>query len=159
MVYKSETGAVSSERKPGYDMLTLTLLRRAAQRMDLGQANGYAKHNWRKGITDKNYILERLNHAVEHLYKAIHEIDFDAPADDDNLAAVVVNCMMAMEYNPNYNQAESPSPRMVNKDNMSEIAQTQIIEAIPHLNVKDAQVMLDYFGRCVSDMLHAKPPR
>lgn len=91
-----ESGALSSGHKPPYECLTEALLRRAAMRMQLGMH--YGKHNWKKGIRDKAFILDRLNHAVEHLMNALHQIDYEEKMLDDDLAAVVVNCMFAMEY-------------------------------------------------------------
>lgn len=91
-----ESGASSSGHKPPYECLTLTLLTRAAKRMELGMH--YGKHNWKKGIRDKQFILDRLNHALEHLVKAAANIDNNWDSSDDDLAAVVVNCMFAMEY-------------------------------------------------------------
>lgn len=90
------SGAASSGDVPPYECLTATFLRRSALRMKLGLH--YGKHNWKKGIGDKEFILDRLNHAMEHLIKAMHEIDVGIKMKDDDLAAVVVNCMFAMEY-------------------------------------------------------------
>lgn len=90
------SGAKSSDNKPPYECLTIEMLSRAAKRMELGMH--YGKHNWKKGCQDKAFILDRLNHAFEHLIKAQAQIDNDAPITDDDLAAVIVNCMFAMEY-------------------------------------------------------------
>ena len=91
-----ESGAFTSGDVPPYECLTLNFLRRCAFRMKLGMH--YGKHNWKKGADDKQFILDRLNHAMEHLVKAMNQIDNDKPIDDDDLAAVSVNCMFAMEY-------------------------------------------------------------
>lgn len=91
-----ESGASSSGSYPPYECLTLTFLRRCALRMQLGLH--YGKHNWKKGAEDKKFILERLSHAVEHLHKAMEQIDNDRTPIDDDLSAVAVNCMFAMEY-------------------------------------------------------------
>lgn len=98
-----ESGASSSGNVPPYECLTPTFLRRAAERMRLGMH--YGKHNWKKGILDTQFILDRLNHALEHLTKAQREIDNGIPMSDDDLAAVVVNCMFAMEYQELLNSA------------------------------------------------------
>jgi len=90
------SGAATSGNLPPYECLTPLFLRRSAERMRLGLR--YGKHNWKKGIEDKEFILNRLNHAFEHLILAMEAIDSDTPVSDDNLAAVVVNCMFAMEY-------------------------------------------------------------
>jgi len=94
------SGASSSGRMPPYECLTLTFLRRCAFRMQLGLH--YGKHNWKKGAEDKKFILERLAHAVEHLHKAMEQIDTDGKMVDDDLSAVAVNCMFAMEYQERY---------------------------------------------------------
>jgi len=95
-IHHFTSGASSSGHKPPYECLTITLLKRAALRMQKGLH--YGKHNWKKGIKDKAFVLDRLNHAIEHLVKAAHEIDNDIQMTDDDLSAVVVNCMFAMEY-------------------------------------------------------------
>lgn len=95
-IQQFQSGAKSSGNKPPYECLTIDLIRRAALRMQLGMH--YGKHNWKKGSEDKGFIVDRLNHAIEHLIKAQSEIENDIPMTDDDLAAVVVNCMMAMEY-------------------------------------------------------------
>lgn len=100
-IIEFSSGAKTSGNLPPYECLTLTFLRRAALRMQLGLH--YGKHNWKKGSKDKEYILERLRHAQEHLVKAMEQIDLSTPMQDDDLAAVVVNCMFAMEYQLNYN--------------------------------------------------------
>jgi hypothetical protein len=105
-----ESGATSSGNIPPYECLTETFLRRAAERMRYGMH--YGKHNWRKGIQDKQFILDRLNHAFEHLVKAQREIDTDILMGDDDLAAVVVNCMFAMEYQHHQpKQSENPKSK------------------------------------------------
>lgn len=97
--YVSKSGATSSGQKPRYDLIPLTLLRRIADRFGYG-ARRHAPYNWRRAIEarDKDYILERLNHAMEHLKKAMDTIQFDEIPNDDDLGAVCVNCAFAMEY-------------------------------------------------------------
>lgn len=90
------SGATSSGNVPPYECLTRSFQLRCAERMRLGMH--YGKHNWKKGAQDKNFILDRLNHAFEHLLKAMEAIDQDKIPGDDDLAAVCVNCMFAMEY-------------------------------------------------------------
>jgi len=98
-IHHFTSGASSSGHKPPYECLTIIFLKRAALRMQKGLH--YGKHNWKKGAKDKQFILDRLNHAIEHLVKAANEIDNDIVYNDDDLAAVVVNCMFAMEYQEN----------------------------------------------------------
>lgn len=91
-----KSGATSSGNKPPYECLTLTFLRRCAMRMKLGMH--YGKHNWMLGVQDKEFVLDRLNHAQEHLSKLQKQIDFGFVMNDDDAAAICVNIMMAMEY-------------------------------------------------------------
>ena len=95
---KFKSGAKSSGNKPSYHLIPLTMFRRTALRFDLGIAHGYEANNWRKGLTDKDFILDRLNHALEHLKLAMKAIENDEIETDDNLGAVTCNVSMAMEY-------------------------------------------------------------
>lgn len=92
-----QSRAASSGNVPGYDMLPEVFLDRTAKRFDLG-AKKYSKFNYRKGLHDKAFVIDRLNHAFQHLKKAIDLIENDKPFDDDNLGAVACNIAMAMEY-------------------------------------------------------------
>lgn len=106
-----ESGAGSSGHKPPYECLTPRMIRRSALRMQLGLH--YGKHNWKKGSKEKAFILDRLNHAVEHLLNAMGEIDSDQLMTDDDLAAVIVNCMMAMEYQAHlYSEKQIVNPNI-----------------------------------------------
>lgn len=91
------SGAKSSEQLPNYDLLPISFLTRTAKRFTVG-AQKYGKFNYRQGLKDKAFILDRLNHAFLHLKKAIDAIENGEPTEDDNLAAVAVNTAMAMEY-------------------------------------------------------------
>lgn len=90
-----ESGAKTSGNLPPYECLTEDFINRCAERMRLGIH--YGKHNWEKGADNKDYVLERLRHAMAHLMKAMKEIDRDQTMNDDDLAAVAVNCMFAMK--------------------------------------------------------------
>lgn len=92
-----KSGAKSSETLPNYNQIPLSFLTRVAQRFSLG-ASKYGKFNYRKGLNDKDFILDRLNHAFLHLKLAIDAIEHDESTADDNLSAVGVNIAMAMEY-------------------------------------------------------------
>lgn len=95
-IFHFKSGASTSGNVPPYECLTRRFLERCAKRMELGLH--YGKHNWKRGSTDKEFILDRLNHAFVHLTKAMEAIDQDRVTEDDDLAAVAVNCMFAMEY-------------------------------------------------------------
>lgn len=91
------SGATSSGKLPPYDLLSELLLTRTARRFELGAVK-HGKFNYRKGLKDKDFMLDRLNHAFLHLKRAMDLIEQGLPYDDDNLAAVVVNAAMVMEY-------------------------------------------------------------
>lgn len=81
------SGAKSSERQPRYDLIPATALRRVVRRFELG-AEKHGEGNWRKGIGDPAWLLDRVNHAITHLYKVAEEIKAGYRDKDDNAAAV-----------------------------------------------------------------------
>lgn len=91
------SGATSSKHLPMYDLIPLEFLRRTAERFTLG-AEKHGKFNYRKGLKDKEFILDRLNHAFLHLKLAIDMIENGEVYQDDDLGGVAVNVAMAMEY-------------------------------------------------------------
>lgn len=93
--FKSE--ALSSGNHPAYHLVPLSLLVRTARRFELG-AKKYSPNNWKKGLKDKEFILDRLNHALEHLILSMIAIENGEMELDDNLGAVTCNVSMAMEY-------------------------------------------------------------
>jgi hypothetical protein len=92
-----KSGATSSERVLPYDLIPTLFLNRLAERFKLG-AKKHGRFNYRKGLQDKEFIQDRLNHAFQHLKKAMDEIEIGETYGDDDLAAVAVNIAMAMEY-------------------------------------------------------------
>ena len=92
------SGATSSGDYPPFHYLPLSLLRRTARQMELG-AKRHSPYNYEKGLNDKDYILERLSHAFQHLHKAMDCIARGGYiAKEDHLAGVVCNVAFAMEY-------------------------------------------------------------
>lgn len=93
------SGANSSEHKPRYDLIPQFALARIARRFELGAAK-YSEENWKQGLHDKDFIIDRLNHAVEHLLKAMEKIKgqtrIAALDEDDDLAAACVSAIFAM---------------------------------------------------------------
>ena len=81
------SGAKSSERQPRYDLIPATALRRVVRRFELG-AEKHGEGNWKKGIGDPAWLLDRVNHAITHLYKVAEEIKAGYRDKDDNAAAV-----------------------------------------------------------------------
>lgn len=81
------SGAKSSERQPRYDLVPAAALRRVVRRFELG-AEKHGEGNWKKGIDDPAWLLDRVNHAITHLYKVAEEIKAGYRDKDDNAAAV-----------------------------------------------------------------------
>jgi hypothetical protein len=91
------SGASSSGQYPPFNLIPIIFLLRTAIRFGLG-AKKHGKYNWKKGLKDKDFILDRLNHALVHTKKAIDLIEAGKPFDDDDLGGVAVNIAMAMEF-------------------------------------------------------------
>jgi hypothetical protein len=96
-LWKSKSGATSSGQLPPYDLITLNFQNRTAARLGLGAVK-HGRFNYRKGLKDKEFIMDRLNHAFKHLKNAMDCIENGEVYQDDDLGAVAVNVMMAMEY-------------------------------------------------------------
>lgn len=94
-VFKS--GAASSGNVARYDLITVQFLDRLGERLKLGAVK-YGPFQYRKGLKDKDFILDRLNHAIRHIRLAQDLIHHDLPFDDDDLAGAVCSIMFAMEY-------------------------------------------------------------
>lgn len=93
------SGAMSSGQKPRYDLIPLWALKRIAARFQLG-ARKYGVDNWQKGLQDRDFILDRINHAIEHLYILRDHVQGGAIASpsDDDAAAVVLNAIFVMGW-------------------------------------------------------------
>ena len=86
--FKHPCGA-SSSKVPRLDYVSLTALRRLAKRYATGLTK-HGKYNYKQGLTDKEYILERCAHVIEHAYKYIEVLEGQRADDgDDNAAAIM----------------------------------------------------------------------
>lgn len=92
-----KSGASSSGSLPMYDAISIHLLDRLAARLSHG-AEKHGKYNYRKGLNDKEFILDRLNHAFRHLKLAIDSIENEEISEDDDLGAVLCGIQFAIEY-------------------------------------------------------------
>ncbi len=81
-----ESGAQSSAYVERYDLVPRNFLRRVAARFARGAAK-YGDLGYRKGLRDREYILDRMNHLQEHVqaYVAPQSVE---EATDDNLGAI-----------------------------------------------------------------------
>lgn len=94
------SGASSSGKKPRYDLIPTWALERIAHRFQLG-AEKHGENNWQKGVGDTQFILDRINHAIEHLYQVkdqIHGGIIATPEMDDDLSGVILNAIFVMGY-------------------------------------------------------------
>ncbi len=95
------SGAMSSGKKPPYTALTPLCLERFARQREFGD-NKYGEDNWKKGAADRAFILDRINHGIEHLLKLGEQIKAGNPGNwtpgEDDAAAVMCNAMFVMEY-------------------------------------------------------------
>lgn len=60
----------------------------------------YGRMNWRQGVGDKGYQLERANHALKHLRIYVHLLEtgeYLGKDDEDDLAKVAWFCCTQME--------------------------------------------------------------
>lgn len=83
-----ESGAKSNEMKPRYDLIPPRALEREAVRMADG-ARDHGENNYQLGATDPRFVIDRINHMIEHALKY-------AAGDraDDHLAAIRCNAAM-----------------------------------------------------------------
>lgn len=94
-----ESGAKSSGHKPAYHLVPFEMfLGRLANRYEgpPGGAIVYGEDNWKKGLTDRAYAIDRANHTLEHLLLAIEEFKAGKVGSDDNLAAVIWGAIFLM---------------------------------------------------------------
>lgn len=80
------SGARTAAHAPRFDLMPPELARAVAGRYELGLRK-YSKDNWKKGISDPAFLLERANHIYEHLLKYLQG-DFLEDSEEENLAAI-----------------------------------------------------------------------
>ncbi len=96
-VKPGKSGALASKKSLFYHDVPPELFRRAALRHTVGHNKftpGTTMNlNWREGLDDEFYVMDRYNHLWEHL------IDFQENGNkyDDNLGAIVWCCGFLME--------------------------------------------------------------
>jgi len=97
------SGAMSSGIKPPYHLIPAYALSRIADRFKLG-AGKYGENNWKKGAADRDFILDRINHGIEHLINLKEQVmaadrgETVETFDDDDCAAVILNAIFVMEW-------------------------------------------------------------
>lgn len=91
---KFDSGATSSVRKPPYDQVELSVLRRLAKRMEVGQRK-HGRGNWKRAFTngqaDTEFLRDRYSHAVEHLFSMR-----TGESGEDDIGALLWFCQFAV---------------------------------------------------------------
>jgi hypothetical protein len=87
-VIKSKSGATSS-KIPRFDLIPRSALLKMADRFDLGLIK-HGKDNWRKGIGNRDYAIERATHVLDHASKLIEKLEGHEPWNgDDDVGAIL----------------------------------------------------------------------
>jgi len=81
-------GATSSEC-PDFGQIPLRPLIALARRFELGEAK-HGRDNWRKGLSDRAYVIARINHVIYHCYKLIEKIEGKRPINNDDDAGAIM---------------------------------------------------------------------
>jgi hypothetical protein len=84
-VFKS--GATSSGQLPRFDLIPRVTLDSLGERYTKGAIN-YGDFNYRKGFDDKAFILDRINHGINHI-GALMSPRNKEEWDDDNIGAIL----------------------------------------------------------------------
>ena len=98
-LHVSKSGAKSSVKLPRYWLVPLLpLLNRLTPRFEVG-ADRYGQDNWRSGLADREWLLDRVAHAQKHLANVQDKMRRGVRTDetDDDLAAVAWFCTVMME--------------------------------------------------------------
>jgi hypothetical protein len=97
VVVVSKGGATSS-KIPGIDQIPYSAIIALAKRYSLGEQK-HGRDNWKQGLDDKKYMIERLGHVINHAYKQIAILQGDIPDDgDDNAGAIMWGGAMLAEF-------------------------------------------------------------
>lgn len=91
-------GATSS-KVADYAQIPHHALKRLADRLSFGEKK-HGRDNWKKGLKDKSYLIDRLNHTICHIYTLIDKLerdDFEGIKKDDDASAIMWGGMFACE--------------------------------------------------------------
>lgn len=88
-----KSGAVSS-RIPRYDLIPRAALKRVADRFELGLVK-HKERSWnaraanQECLHDKEFLIARAAHAIDHAFKLIAKLEGLTPEDGDDDAAAI----------------------------------------------------------------------
>lgn len=94
-IHTFTSGATSSHKTDRFDFLPRIFLERSAKRWELG-LKSHGEFNYRKGFTDKQFIVDRINHIQMHFMMFLAPQN-EAEFNDDNLAAMAWGIAFLME--------------------------------------------------------------
>ena len=80
---------VGTSHCPDFSQIPLEALVSLARRYELG-AKKHGKDNWRPGIKDKSYCIERLNHVINHAFTLIGKLEGRIENDGDDDAGAIL---------------------------------------------------------------------
>lgn len=83
-MHQFTSGAKSTVKKPEYYLIPLIALQLLAERFGYGKAR-HGERNYRKGASDPEFITDRVNHLIEHVY------NYAEHRKRSDLAAVLCN--------------------------------------------------------------------
>lgn len=81
------SGAKSSSNAKRFDLIPRVALEKLADRFELGLLK-YDAFNYRKGLHDKEFIIDRLNHLQMHM-QALLAPQTNEEIEDDNIGAIL----------------------------------------------------------------------
>jgi hypothetical protein len=90
-LHVSESGATSSHVPLRYDLIPRQLLECAAERYTIGEKI-HSERGYQKGLSDRNFIINRINHIQEHWNKILHphpKEDYSAVEFRGNIGAML----------------------------------------------------------------------
>jgi hypothetical protein len=120
--YTFPTGARRAELGKRYDLIPATLLRRLADRYDLGQEK-YGEDNWKRGLP----YHDIWNHIIDHLLHARDAQTIGHTSTEDHLAAAAWGIAALM-----YFEDEPSIPTIGERDETRVQRDTQEPAAQPH---------------------------
>jgi hypothetical protein len=91
----------TSTRKPRFELLPKEGLIRAARRFELGlemhgDRSWNALSNNQSALEDKEWLIERCSHGIQHLYNLIDKLSGKTPLGGDDDAAAVAWCGLVL---------------------------------------------------------------
>jgi len=97
-----KSGARSSRNLPPFHLIPWDVFAtRLANRYKLGMEK-YGEGNWQRGLHDRDFVLDRANHALQHMHRGVEAFRANLDYDDDDLAAAMwgIICLMAAQALP-----------------------------------------------------------